>query len=56
MRAKHIYKTYEFKIDKHINFAAKFSSLPRKYSTTNCGKNYKAFPRLLPQQFVKDLN
>ena len=47
----------EFKTDnKHINVAAKFSSLPGKYSRTNRGKNHKGVPRLLPQQFVKDLN
>ena len=47
----------EFKTDnKHINVAAKFSSLPRKYSRANRGKNHKGVPRLLPQQFVKDLN
>ena len=47
----------EFKTDnKHINVAAKFSSFPRKYSRANCGKNNKTVPRLLPQQFVKDLN
>ena len=47
----------EFKTDKkHINVTAKFSSLPRKYSRANRGKNYKAVPRLLPQQFWKDLN
>ena len=44
----------EFKTDnKHINFAAKFSSLSRKYSRANRGKNHKG---LLPQEFVKDLN
>ena len=47
----------EFKTDnKHINFAAKFPSLPRKYSRANRGKNHKGVPRLSPQQFVKDLN
>ena len=47
----------EFKTDnKHINVVAKFSSLPRKYSRANRGKNHKGVPRLLPQQFVKDLN
>ena len=47
----------EFKTDnKHINVAAKFSSLPRKYSRANRGKNHKGVPRLLPQQFIKDLN
>ena len=46
----------EFKTDnKHINVAAKFSSLPRKYSRANRGKNHKGVPRLLPQQLVKDL-
>ena len=40
----------EFKIDnKHIDVAAKFSSLPRKYSRANLGKNHKGVPRLLPQ-------
>ena len=47
----------EFKTDnKHINVAASFSSLPRKYSRANRGENHKGVPRLLPQQFVKDLN
>ena len=47
----------EFKTDnKHINVAAKFSSLPRKYNRANRGKNHKGVPRLLAQQFVKDLN
>ena len=47
----------EFKTDnKHINVAAKFSSLPRKYSRANRSKNHKGVLRLLPQQFVKDLN
>ena len=47
----------EFKTDnKHINVAAKFSSLPKKYSRANRGKNHKGILRLLPQQFVKDLN
>ena len=47
----------EFKADNiHINLAAKFSSLPRKYSRANRGKNHKGVPRLLPQQFEKDLN
>ena len=30
--------------------------MPRKYSRANRGKNHKGVPRLLPQQFVKDLN
>ena len=42
--------------NKHINLAAKFSSLPREYSRANPGKNHKSVPRLFPQQFVKDLN
>ena len=42
--------------NEHINVAAKFSSLPRKYSRANRGKNHKGVPRLLPQQCVKDLN
>ena len=47
----------EFKTDnKHINVAAKFSCLPRKHSRANRGKNHKGVPRLLPQQFIKDLN
>ena len=47
----------EFKTDnKHINVAAKFSSLPRKYSRANRGKNHKSVHRTLPQQFVKDFN
>ena len=47
----------EFKTDnKHMNVAAKFSSLPRKYSWANRGKNHKGVLHLLPQQFVKNLN
>ena len=47
----------EFKTDnKHINVAAEFSSLARKYSRANRGKNHRGVPHLLPQQFVKDLN
>ena len=47
----------EFKTDnKHINVAAKFSSLPRKHSRTNHGKNHKGFPFLSPQQFLNYLN
>ena len=47
----------EFNNDnKHINVAAKSSSLPRKCSCANRGKNHKGVPRLLPQQSVKDLN
>ena len=47
----------EFKTDnKPINVAAKWLSLPRKYSRANRGKNHKSVLRLLPQQFVKDLN
>ena len=47
----------EFKTDnKHINVAAKFSSLPRKHSCVNPGKNCKGFPLVLPQQFLNDLN
>ena len=47
----------EFKTDnKHINVAAKLSSLPRKHSRANRGKNHKDVPRLLPQQFLNDLN
>ena len=47
----------EFKTEnKHINVAAKFSSLPITYSCANRGKNHKGVPRLLQQQFVKDLN
>ena len=46
------FKTY----NKHTNIDAKFSFLPRKYSRANCGKNHISVPRLLPQQFVKDLN
>ena len=50
--------------DKHINVAAKFSSFPRKHSGKNhkggknhkVGKNHKGVPRLLPHQFLKDLN
>ena len=46
----------EFKTDNKHNVAAKFSSLPRKYSCANRGKNHIGVHRLLPQQFVKDLN
>ena len=47
----------EFKTDnKHINVAAKFSPLPRKRSRANRVENHKGVPRLLPQQFLKDLN
>ena len=42
--------------NKHINVAANFSYLPRKYSRTNRGKSHKGVCCLLPQQFVKDLN
>ena len=35
----------EFKTDnRRINVAAKFSSLPRKYSRANRGKNHKGVP------------
>ena len=45
----------EFKTDnKHINGADKFSSLPRKHSCSNCGKNHKDVLRFLPQQFLKN--
>ena len=40
----------------HINVAVTFSSLPRKYSPANRGKNHNGVPRLLPQQLLKDLN
>ena len=47
----------EFKTDnKHINVAAKFSSLPRKNIPANRGKNHKGVPLFLPQQFLNDLN
>ena len=47
----------KFKTDnKHINVAAKFSSLPRKRSRANRGENHEGVPRLLPQQLLKDLN
>ena len=47
----------EFKTDnKHMNVAAKFPSLPRKYSRANRGKNHKGTPPLLPQQFLNELN
>ena len=47
----------EFKNDnKHINAAAKFSCLPRKHCRANGGKNLKGVSRLLPQQFLNDLN
>ena len=40
----------EIKTDnKHINVAAKFSSLPRKHSRANRRKNHKGVPLLLPQ-------
>ena len=46
--------TGEFKTDnKQINVAAKFSSLPRKYSRANRGKNHKGVPRLLPSNMSK---
>ena len=42
----------EYKTDNtHINVASKFSSLLRKYSLANRGKNHKGAPLLLPQQF-----
>ena len=35
----------EFKTDnEHINVAVKISSLPRKHSRANHGKNHKGFP------------
>ena len=47
----------EFKTDnKHINVATKFSSLPRKHTRANRGKNHKGATLLLPQQFLNDLN
>ena len=47
----------EFKTDnKHINVAAKFSSLPRKHIRANRGKNHKDVLLLWPQQFSNDLN
>ena len=47
---------HEFKTDnKHVNTAAKFSSLPRKHICANCGKNRKGAPLLLLQQFLNDL-
>ena len=47
----------EFKTDnKHVNVTAKISSLSRKHSRVNCGKNHEGVPRLLPQKFLKDLN
>ena len=40
----------EFKTEnKHIKVADNFSSLPRKYSRANRGKNHKGVSRLLPQ-------
>ena len=39
-----------------FNVDAKFSSLPRKHSRANRGKNHKGVPHLLPQQFLNDLN
>ena len=45
----------EFKTDnKHINAADKFSSLPRKHSCSNRGKNHKDVLRFLPQRFLKN--
>ena len=47
----------EFKTDnKHINVAAKSSSLPRKHSRSDHGKNHKGVPILLLQQVLNDLN
>ena len=37
--------------NKHIDDASKCSSLPRKHSRANRGKNCKGVPLLLPQQF-----
>ena len=46
----------EFKTDnKYINVAAKFSSLLRKHSRANRGKNNKGVPLLSPQKFLNDL-
>ena len=42
--------------NKHINAAAKFWSSPRKHSRANRDNNHEGVPRLLPQQFLKDLN
>ena len=39
--------------NKYINVAAKFSSLPRKYSRANRGKNHKGVPRLLHNNLGK---
>ena len=47
----------EFKTNnKHINVAAKFSSLPRKHIRSNHGKNHEGVPLLLPQKFLNDLS
>ena len=47
----------EFKTNnKHINVAAKFSSLPRKHIRGNHGKNHKGIPLLLPQNVLNDLS
>ena len=44
----------EFKTDnKHINVAAKFSSLPKKYSPVNRGKNQEGIPGLYHNNFKK---
>ena len=47
----------EFQTDKiYINVATKFSSLPRKHSRANNGKNHKSVALLFPKQFLIDLN
>ena len=47
----------EFKTDnKYINVDAKSSSLPRKHSRANRGKNHKGAVLLLPQIFLNYLN
>ena len=42
--------------NKHVIVTPNFLSLPRKYSRANRGKNHKGAPRILPRQFVNDLN
>ena len=47
----------EFKThNKLVNVATKFSSLQKKHSCANHGKNHTGVPLLLPQQFLNDLN
>ena len=47
----------EVKTDKtHITVATKSSTFPRKHSRSICGKNKKAIPLLLTQQFLDKSN